>query len=139
MGFWFECSRTPWTPEVEWTHGGGTVDDGMRPEDLELYKNHEVDMWANGSWCNDEKTEDGRFGWGTKSDAYWLSDQLGASFDKYINEWAPPKVVREWGLALQNSSILLFGPPDDYDYYSYRYGKWLEALGDAGIGLLLSW
>ena len=93
MGFWFIPRRV--NPNSEELGGSGI----LWPEDIKLYEKYNLARWANGSWRSSARN---KWGWGTKGDAYALGDLLGEQFNNYINKFAPPEIVRQWGLALQN-------------------------------------
>ena len=121
MSFWFEPSRTD-TSEKD--------DPDLHPTDLSLGTEFDLESWMNGVGSLKSTLN-----WGTKDDLYCLTYLLGNSFTKYVNKWAPPNVVKDWGNRLFTmASHHMLADNERW----LRYGKWLVALGQRGIGLVLS-
>lgn len=142
MSFWFIPSRTEPNDDCE---------PDLHSTDVEVFQEFALHTWANGAPTVYDTALTG-CQWGTKSDARALSALLGSDFKRWINEWAPPRTVESWGERLQEMSYHFAYPklwdgrqswsyPVAYDSgaYWFRYGAFLIALGQRGIGIYPSW
>lgn len=114
-----ECSKCTGTGWIEWKPD-------LHPTDITFLRQPQFDWWTGGMKDSTQL--------GTKSDAYGLSNLLGKDFKQYINKWASPEVVVEWGERLIDMRSHLTA-----SHYWFTYGKALIQLGNRGIGLILSW